>query len=109
MAMQTQSQGLAPWVPLSAAVAKDTTAYAMRSAAGSAIITHFSSRAVEGREAVPADRLRERLTEAHEIRRYFSGDFYPLLTFSLAADAWAAWQYDCPERGDGAGAGLPAP
>ena len=101
MAMQTQSQGLAPWVPLSAAVAKDTTAYAMRSAAGPAIITHFSSRAVEGGEAVPADRLRERLTEAREIRGYFSGDFYALLTFSLAADAWAAWQYDRPERGDG--------
>jgi len=29
------------------------------------------------------------------------GDFYPLLTFSLATDVWAAWQFDRPDLGEG--------
>ena len=35
------------------------------------------------------------------MRKYFYGDFYPLLSFSLASDAWAAWQYDRPDLGEG--------
>jgi len=35
------------------------------------------------------------------MRKYFYGDFYPLLSFSLAADAWAVWQYDRPDLGEG--------
>jgi alpha-galactosidase len=29
------------------------------------------------------------------------GDFYPLTSYSLATDVWAAWQYDRPETGEG--------
>ena len=43
---------------------------------------------------MPADRLRE-------IREYLCGDFYPLLTFSLAADVWAAQRYDAPSEATG--------
>jgi alpha-galactosidase len=32
---------------------------------------------------------------------YFDGDYYPLLPYTLSDAAWMAWQYDCPERGEG--------
>jgi alpha-galactosidase len=101
MAMQTQTQGLASWVPLSAAVGNAPTRYAMRSAAGPAIVTHFSSRALDGDSVLPIKEVQRVMSEALSIRDYFYGDFYPLLAFSLSTDTWAAWQYDRPEQGNG--------
>ncbi|OIO93005.1 MAG: hypothetical protein AUK03_08875 [Anaerolineae bacterium CG2_30_64_16] len=99
--MQTQTQGLAPWVPLSAAVCEAPTAYAMRSALGTSIVTHWSGQVLEGGADLPLARIRDLMDEALALRKYFYGDFYPLLSFSLAADAWAAWQYDRPDLGEG--------
>ena len=36
-----------------------------------------------------------------EVRPYFYGDFYPLLSYSLDADSWTAWQWDRPADKDG--------
>jgi alpha-galactosidase len=101
LAMQTQTQGLAPWVPLSAAVCAEPTPYAMRSALGPGLVTHWSAQTLEGGKDLPLESIRGMMDEALEMRKYFTGDFYPLLTFSLAADAWAAWQYDRPDLGEG--------
>ncbi len=101
IAMQAQTQGLAPWVPLSAAVCEAATPYAMRSALGPALVTHWSMQAVEEGAALPADTIRELMAEALAMRKYFYGDYYPLLVFSLAADAWAASQYDRPDLAEG--------
>jgi hypothetical protein len=46
--------------------------------------------------------LRQRLGELSRVRDLFLGDFYPLLSYSLAEDVWAAWQFDRPDRGTGA-------
>jgi alpha-galactosidase len=32
---------------------------------------------------------------------YMLGDFYPLTPYSLTDTVWMAWQFDCPERGEG--------
>jgi alpha-galactosidase len=101
IAMQTQTQGLAPWVPLSAAVCDTATRYAMRSALGPGLVTHWSQQAVDNHRALPVEEIRAGMSEALAMRTYFSGDFYPLLSFSLAEDAWAAWQYDRPDLGEG--------
>jgi alpha-galactosidase len=101
IAMQTQTQGLAPWVPLTAAVCDKPTAYAMRSALGPGSVTHWSTQALDGRADLPAATICSLMDEAKELRKYFYGDFYPLLSFSLAADAWAAWQYDRPDLQEG--------
>ena len=42
------------------------------------------------------------LADLAAVRDDFYGDFYPLLEFSLADDAWAAWQFDRPDLGTGA-------
>ena len=100
--MQTQTQGLAPWVPLSAAVCEAPTAYAHAQRAWvPGIVTHWSSQALDGGVDLPIETIRRLMDEALAMRKYFYGDFYPLLSFSLAADAWAAWQYDRPDLGEG--------
>ena len=101
LAMQTQTQGLAPWVPLSAAVCELPTRYALRSALSAGLVTHWSSQTLEGNVALPVEEVRRRMGEALAMRKYFYRDFYPLLSFSLAADAWAVWQYDRPDLGEG--------
>jgi alpha-galactosidase len=101
MAMQTQTQGLSPWAPLSAAVCDLPTAYAMRSALGPTVVTHWSTQALDGCIDLPLDAVRLLMQEAQALREYFYGDFYPLLAFSLAEDAWAAWQFDRPDLGEG--------
>jgi alpha-galactosidase len=32
---------------------------------------------------------------------YMLGDYYPLLPYSLNDTVWIAWQFDCPEKGEG--------
>jgi alpha-galactosidase len=101
MAMQTQTQGLAPWVPLSAGVCEAASTYALRSALGPGLVTHWSSQALEGAADLPVGKIQALMAEAHAMRPYFYGDYYPLLSFSLAADAWAASQYDRPDLAEG--------
>jgi alpha-galactosidase len=101
LAMQTQTQGLAPWVPLSAGVCDAPTTYALRSALGPGLVTHWSTQALEAGAQFAISQVRQLMAEATAMRPYFYGDYYPLLAFSLAADAWAAWQYDRPDLGEG--------
>jgi alpha-galactosidase len=101
LAMQTQTQGLAPWVPLSVGVCEAASTYALRSALGPGLVTHWSSQALEAGANFSVSQIRQLMAEAAAMRPYFYGDYYPLLTFSLAADAWAAWQYDRPDLGEG--------
>jgi alpha-galactosidase len=32
---------------------------------------------------------------------YLDGDYYPLSPYDLSDAVWMAWQFDCPERGEG--------
>ncbi len=52
-------------------------------------------------DAFPLEWFRAAAAEQAAVRPYFQGDFYPLLSYSLAADAWAAWQCDRPDLGEG--------
>ena len=45
--------------------------------------------------------IKQALGEYREVQPYFYGDFYPLLSYSLAADSWTAWQWDRPGKQDG--------
>jgi alpha-galactosidase len=101
LAMQTQTQGLAPWVPLSAGVCEAASTYAVRSALGPGLVTHWGSQVLEAGADLPVNKIRQLMAEAVAMRKYFYGDFYPLLSFSLAADSWAAWQYDRPDLAEG--------
>ena len=45
--------------------------------------------------------LRRLVEQRKQIVPYYYGDFYPLTPYSLDATLWCAWQFDCPEKGEG--------
>ncbi|MCE5322693.1 alpha-galactosidase [bacterium] len=102
--MQGQTQGLAPWVPLSTGCynrIEEPDTYALRSALGPGIVMNLNTYGFNPSPRLPVDWVKRSMNEEFEVRKYFYGDFYPLLSYSLADDIWAAWQYDRPDLGEG--------
>jgi alpha-galactosidase len=99
--MQTQNQGLSIWVPLSVGTVRGTDQYNFRSALGPGTTVDWPDIVFEYKQELDVDASRNLLAELKAMRKYFYGDFYPLLSFSLADDVWAAWQYDRPDLGEG--------
>ena len=46
--------------------------------------------------------LRRLLGQWRKLSEFYYGDFYPLTPYTQDDKAWIAWQYDVPERGEGA-------
>lgn len=101
LGMQGQAQGLSLWVPLSAGVWEGTSLYGARSAMGPAAVLSTNQYEVDPPPPVPLEVLRQGLQEQAAARPFFYGDFYPLLSYSLAEDAWCAWQWDRPDLSAG--------
>ena len=106
--LQGQTSGLCLWAPLHSGCCDRPDTNALRSALGPGIVFGAPPNPEgdpEGYltpwEAYPIDWLRNAVREQQAIRPYFEGDFYPLLAHSLADDAWAAWQFDRPDLGEG--------
>jgi alpha-galactosidase len=45
--------------------------------------------------------LRRLLAEWRSVAPCYYGDYYPLTSYSLENTSWVAWQFDCPEKGQG--------
>ncbi len=45
--------------------------------------------------------LRRLFGEWRSVAPYYYGDYYPLMPYSLDDAVWVAWQFDCPEKGEG--------
>jgi alpha-galactosidase len=100
-AMQNQTHGLSLWVPLSAGVATELTTYAFRSALSPAMVVPWGERGRKDPAGFPIEWARRMIAEFKAIRPCFSGDFYPLVSYSLADDTWVVWQFDRPDLGEG--------
>lgn len=47
------------------------------------------------------ENYRRMSAELRSVAPLYAGDYYPLTSYNLAGDAWVAWQFDCPEKGEG--------
>ena len=101
-AMQGQTHGLGLWAPLSAGCCDREDSYIFRSAMGPGLDLIMYEFEKDTRKHFSLDWLRKHLGELNQTRELFLGDFYPLLSFNLAEDGWAAWQFDRPDLGAGA-------
>jgi alpha-galactosidase len=45
--------------------------------------------------------FRKLVGQWRQISPYYYGDYYPLTAYSQDPTAWMAWQFDCPEKGEG--------
>lgn len=95
---QCCTYGISLWIPLSGTGAADADAYTFRSN-----MTPFTNCLFDVRSQTLDYKLLRRLTEQwRRIASYYCGDFYPLTEYSTAKGAWMAWQFDVPEKGQGA-------
>lgn len=106
--LQGQTQGLSMWLPLHTGAVDRPDFYALRSALGPGVVFTAPPNPAGDPEgyltpwqAFPAEWFRKAAEEQRSVRPYFEGDFYPLLSYTLAEDAWAAWQCDRPDLGEG--------
>jgi len=94
---QCHTYGLHFFLPASGTGNGDPRKYWFRSAAmGGAVVM--------GWELGPGFNLvaaLEDVAEFRETRGYFYGDYYPLTPYATGDDAWAAYQWDRPEEGEG--------
>ena len=100
-AMQGQTQGLGLWVPLSTGCCDRPDTYVFRSALGPGMVLIMLEFERDVNKHYPVDWLKDRMAELTAVRKYFLGDFYPLLTFSLTDDVWSGWQFDRSDLGEG--------
>jgi alpha-galactosidase len=107
--IQGQTYGLSLYVPLSGGCVNRTDPYGFRSGYSPALVIMWHLMVPGKWEAIHKiddkgfdfDRMRKLLEEYVAIRECFYGDYYPLTSYSVASDAWMAWQFDRPEQDRG--------
>jgi alpha-galactosidase len=99
--MQAQTHGLALWVPLSAGCCDRSDTYAFRSALSPGMVLTENIFATDAEDFTSPRWMRAMMDQHLRLRPYLSGDFYPLLGYSLDNEAWAAWQFHRPDLDQG--------
>lgn len=99
--LQAQTQGLGLWTPLSVGCFDREDTYVFRSALGPGIIAIMYDFEQDVNKHFSTEWLRKMFGDLQAVRAYFLGDFYPLVSFSLAQDTWSAWQYHRADLNEG--------
>jgi alpha-galactosidase len=93
---QCHTYGLHLFLPCSGTGNNNPQKYYFRSSMSGAVVMGW-----ELNGSFNVNQAQEAITEFKALRPYFYGDFYPLTEYSTSDEAWAAFQWDRPERGDG--------
>jgi alpha-galactosidase len=94
---QAMTMGISLWIPYHGSGMGPSDVYWYRSCIFPASRIGIDTRKTDQDYAL----LKKMIAEFHEVEKYLLGDFYPLTSYSLETDVWAAWQYDRPEMGEG--------
>jgi len=94
---QLMSAGLNRYVPFSIVGQMGATPYLFRSGFNAGIAFAEDVRPGE----YPRDLLKQGIAEGKRIRKYFYGDFYPLVESGADPRGWCVMQYHRPEENDG--------
>jgi alpha-galactosidase len=95
--MQNITHGIALWIPYYGTGINRVDAYSFRSDMCPAVVLQIDDR----RKDLDYDSLRRMCSQWRSIAEYYYGDYYPLTEYSTREDAWAAFQFNRPESGDG--------
>ena len=94
---QCHTYGISMWIPFSGTGTGVFASYDFRSN-----MAPFTNCIWDMRVKNADYDLMRRLTEDfRQVADYYLGDYYPLSPYSLENDVWMAWQFDCPEIGEG--------
>lgn len=89
---QSMTAGLNRYVPFSLCASIGIAPYFFRSGFNGGIVFSDDCR----QPGYPLDQLRAAIDEARRIRRYWVGDFYPLLPVTTSPGDWCAYQHHLP-------------
>jgi alpha-galactosidase len=94
---QMQTYGSALWMPFTGTGVSGMDRYTFRSQMTPGIITTWDMR----NKDLNYDELRTLVRQWRTVAPNYFGDYYPLTSYSLGTDVWAAMQFDRPEVGEG--------
>jgi len=98
VAQQLHTYGIAFWIPFHGTGVNSTDPYVFRSQSACPHTTACYD--MRNRE-IDYAALRRLYQQWRQIADYYFGDYYPLTPYETGNDAWMAWQFDRPEKGDG--------
>ncbi|MBN1345321.1 MAG: alpha-galactosidase, partial [Phycisphaerae bacterium] len=94
---QGHTYGIAFWFPFHGTGSGRMDAYNLRSV----LCPHFTACFDMRRTDLDFTETRKILDQWRKFAENYFGDYYPLTDYTLANDAWMAWQFDRPELGQG--------
>jgi alpha-galactosidase len=94
---QGHTYGLSMWVPINGTGLYMKGAYENRSTMAPIYGIAWDVR----KEGCDWDLMRRMVKEWRHLSKCMMGDYYPLTPYSLEKNAWIAWQFDLPEKGEG--------
>jgi alpha-galactosidase len=94
---QNCTYGISFWIPLSGTGAADVDPYTFRSNMAPFTNCLWDMRS----KTLDYDLMRKLTSQWRKVSAYYTGDYYPLTTYSLDDDAWVAWQFDRSDLGEG--------
>ena len=94
---QVMTAGLSRYVPFSTSGEMGATPYLFRSGFNAGIAFCEDCRPKD----YPRDQLKQAIAEAKRIRKYYSGDFYPLAETTTSPRDWCVLQYHLPKEHEG--------
>ena len=97
ISQQMQTLGMAQWIPYFGTGTSGIDPYVFRSQMTPGVITTWDLR----RKESDTDMMRTLIKQWRTVSPNYYGDFYPLTSYSLRNDVWAAMQFDRPEVGEG--------
>jgi alpha-galactosidase len=97
LSQQSQTYGIALWIPYFGTGINGRDAYTFRSQMCPAMTGTWDMR-LKAIDYAPVRRL---LGQWRTVANYFNGDYYPLTPYSLDKNVWLAWQFDRPDLGEG--------
>jgi len=97
ISQQMQTLGMAQWIPYFGTGVSGVDPYTFRSQMTPSIITTWDLR----RKDSDTNAMRTLVKQWRTISPNYYGDFYPLTSYSLSNEVWAAMQFNRPEAGEG--------
>lgn len=94
---QNHTYGISFWMPFNGTGIIEIEPYAFRSQMSPELTLGADVR----KKDLDYDMIRREVAQWQQVSPCFFGDYWPLTPYSTAKDAWMAWQFDRPDRGEG--------
>jgi alpha-galactosidase len=94
---QCHTYGINFYLPCNGTGNNNPDPYMFRSAVSSALVLGWDL----NQSTFPLIQAKKSIEEFKQLRPYFYGDYYPLTEYNTSDNAWMAYQFDRPEKGDG--------